>query len=250
MNKIKLNLTSGVSVEKPLINAFIVNGNKYLVLDNEMNGSMGLPIVLVCKIVDNKVTKILDAAEWNSAKEYLKQIISGGQMEYIEIDSNMSADDIYYTQLTLTVPSFDALKSAYKVLASQDKVTSVPENTTSIQQEQVAPVPVVEESVMNTFETPVVKPTPVVESPMPEVAMPTFEMPSVTPAPVMPTNEVSQPVVEAPVMNAVEPPVVEPTPVAADVFAEQKEAFMEACGNMFDALVQKFEKELRNKTNN
>ena len=48
MGKIKLNLVSGAVVEKPLINAFRANNNSYIVLDNEMNGSMGLPIILVC----------------------------------------------------------------------------------------------------------------------------------------------------------------------------------------------------------
>ena len=60
MGKIKLNLVSGAVVEKPLINAFKANNNSYIVLDNEVNGSMGLPIILVCKYLDNKLTKIID----------------------------------------------------------------------------------------------------------------------------------------------------------------------------------------------
>ena len=57
MEKIKLNLVSGAIVEKPLINAFKANNMSYVVLDNEMNGSMGLPIILVCKLENNKLVK-------------------------------------------------------------------------------------------------------------------------------------------------------------------------------------------------
>ena len=44
MGKIRLNLVSGSSVEKPLITAFKENEIGYVILDNELNGSMGLPL--------------------------------------------------------------------------------------------------------------------------------------------------------------------------------------------------------------
>ena len=323
MSKIKLNLASGVSVEKPLLNAFTVNTNKYLILDNEMNGSMGLPIVLVCKIVDNKVTKILDAAEWNNVKDYLKQIIAGSELEYIPVDPVMSADDIYYTQLTLTVPSFDALKNSYKI---SNKVEEAPMEVGNVAEPVVpimdeinnyvqpevtvnsvptiepapiptpveSPVPVVEqvineptvepfsvspqpvsEPVSSTLETPVVE-SPVATNPVvqesvaPQIEMPTFEMPTAPQTPVVPVEttplEAPIPLIEPnlpqPIVEPVVEPVVEPAPIqnstpineiktdnTSSIFESQKEAFMEACSNMFDALVQRFEKELQDKNN-
>lgn len=320
MSKIKLNLASGVSVEKPLITAFVANENKYLVLDNEMNGSMGLPIILVCKIVDNKITKIVDPTEWNSVKEYLKQIIAGNNLENISIEQEVNADDIYYTQLTLPLPSFDALKNSYTapvatnieqttepvvpmmenaqntvpaepefnlnqpviepvfpmgdaVNVNNDTVgiqdimnTPVVDNTPSIEPVIPEPIPVIN----NVPEEPtagVENPMPVIEpismpditNMMPPVSEPVVENPVIEPAINIIPKETSQ--VEAtPVVDINPQPVETSEPVAPVVesnvnvqteskFASQKEAFMEACSNMFDALVQKFEKELENKEN-
>ena len=67
MNKIKINLMSGSSLEKPLITAFTNNGAQYVVFDNEMNGSMGLPIILVTKLANNTLSMISDS-EWTSVK--------------------------------------------------------------------------------------------------------------------------------------------------------------------------------------
>ena len=50
MEKIKLSLVSGSSLEKPLVTAFNGANASYVVLDNEMNGTMGLPIILVSKV--------------------------------------------------------------------------------------------------------------------------------------------------------------------------------------------------------
>lgn len=341
MGKIKLNLASGAIVEKALICAFKANDNEYIVLDDETNGSMGLPIILVCKFVENKLTKILDQTEWQNVKEYLKNIIAGGQMEFIKLGSELQADDIYYTQLTLPVPSFDALKIAYKVndnngtstLEPSAPVIPTPEevsvqttgetgildlnlnNSTSqsidtasavnnTNTEEVTlnvpeiQIPVIEnnQEQVTSVEPPVNPASQSVTAPMPEVSVPeppvnpnvvtqtvaeaassnlvlnsmpeapiTIEKPSpefrVTelnaapiqtsePAPVvdvtlMPDANGVNEVNEAPV---VQEPEVTPTPIITDsVFKEQKEAFMQACENMFDALVQKFEKELENR---
>jgi len=66
--------------------------------------------------------------------------------------------------------------------------------------------------------------------------------------------------IEEPIVNnqTIEPEIT-PTPVIdspivnetinEDIFKQQKEAFMQACENMFEALVQKFKKELENKEN-
>ena len=287
MGKIKLNLVSGAVVEKPLINAFKANNNSYVVLDNEMNGSMGLPIILVCKLEQDKLIKILDQNEWSIVKEYLKNIIAGNQIEFIKINEEIAADDIYYTQLTLPVPSFDALKNAYKVDESSNESssdgimdmfnpTNVEENAVQVQNEMevsvqpsienvVNPVqePVNVEPVVNNIETqninmespvidipinpvisePVIEPT-VASEPVTPITEPVVSPMDIVP-PVMPEAEITPtPVVEPSVMN-VQEPVIEKA--ENSIFREQKEAFMQACENMFDALVQKFERELENR---
>lgn len=288
MGKIKLNLVSGAIVEKPLINAFKANNMEYVVLDNEMNGSMGLPIILVCKLENGKLTKIIDQTEWQIVKEYLKNIIAGNQIEFISIAAEMPADDIYYTQLTLPVPSFDALKNAYNssesnndsgVASILDINPSNPVTTESVNTENtevnVNPVlndqpvnpqvdiPVVDigipssepsktDNVANTQINQNFQSSPVIDLQTP---MPTMENTDLTnnennindigvqptsPVEPMPTSSVEN-VNVAPVVNE---PVIHNN--RESIFKEHKEVFMQACENMFDALVQKIEKELEN----
>ena len=276
MGKIKLNLVSGAIVEKPLICAFKANNFEYIVLDNEMNGSMGLPIILVCKLENGKLIKIADQNEWQIVKEYLKNIIAGSQVELIKVASEMPADDIYYTQLTLPLPSFDALKSAYTIETDGTGTTPVApavspaEATPVAPQIEVAPVasvtPTAPEPSVSTPEVvppvaPEVAVTPEINV-TPEVSAPVSVEPTQAPAnPGMsaPTIDLNAPIPtfeekkeEAPVVETPAPePVVTPTPEVAtpsdNVFQAQKEAFMQACENMFDALVQKFERELENR---
>ena len=85
MTKIKLSLPTGNSVEKSLLSAFSVGEKKYVVMDAESVGSMGLPIILVSAFSGEKLSKILDQNEWTSVKEALKSIISGGNVQYINI---------------------------------------------------------------------------------------------------------------------------------------------------------------------
>lgn len=282
MGKIKLNLVSGAVVEKPLINAFKANNNTYVVLDNEVNGSMGLPIILVCKLVNEKLTKILDQNEWNIVKEYLKNIIAGNQIEFVSINNEMLADDIYYTQLTLPVPSYDALKNAYKVVETVTANVEHVNNTPIIEQSQVV-IPQVEISqpiptesdlvspIVESVNAPIIEPTPapvsnassapVIDIPVSgpvveqsQVVMPQIEIPQPTPIEVvspvspMPINPIIEnEVVEAPQVNDTQN--IGDSSANANIFKDQKEAFMLACENMFDALVQKFEKELENYKN-
>ena len=317
MSKIKLNLSSGVSAEKILLNAFVSDQNKYLVFDNEMTGSMGYPIILVSKIVDNKVVKITDQSEWESVKNCLKQIISGNNLEYFAVDPIMNADDVYYTQLTLPVTSFDALKNSYKVEVANEVSSNVtanvplmdnmvpnepivpnvnpmeqnidvvptfnypnPEiNNQNIGNEQInntSIAPSEKMPISNTFEMPTINNPITMEQNNSEINQFTNEydnpqIPSINPvqANVIPEASIIEPKIEteaiSPVINDIQNvnPIVEPVEQAIptttetpsnetqsnqDVFASQKEAFMEACSNMFDALVQKFEKEL-NKNN-
>ena len=293
MKKIKLNLVSGNVIEKPLMNAFTSNNMSYVVLDNEMNGSMGLPIILVSKLENNKLIKIIDQAEWQSVKEYLKSIIAGGSMEYIKMPDEISADDIYYTQLTLPVPSFDALKNAYKVenvqeLPKEEEEATImdinPANIGGMGDTQMD-VPTVNIAPEVSNISPNVEIANNVSSPMPSVEVAPISasdiqssneeinnplnyinqsvepIPNVSVEPVSsPVNEVKPEIPIVNISNTVETPMtpaepeITPTPVidspvTNDIFKEQKEAFMQACENMFDALVQKFEKELENHKN-
>ncbi len=272
MEKIKLNLVSGAIVEKPLINAFKANNMSYVVLDNEMNGSMGLPIILVCKLENNKLVKINDQNEWQIVKEYLKNIIAGNQVEFLKVPKELHADDIYYTQLSLPVPSFDALKNSYKV---EDMEVSAPSNDINNPNNmESASILDINPSAMNNVGV------------EPAINIPNNSVPPVEPAiNVVPSNEPNvmpnpEPIMDPnssagtpnnPVIDIVNPvnmesPVTDipqnspiPDPITnvqqnsepivngeKNIFSEQKEAFMQACENMFDALVQKFEKELEN----
>lgn len=206
MEKIKISTLSGSMMEKPLVTAFRGNSGEYVVFDNEMNGTMGLPIILVSK-VSNGVLSAVPDGEWNEVKEALRLIIAGNQVNYVAVSESLGAQDMFYKQLTLPVASFEALKNNYKVIAPAAPAALAPE--------QVTPVNQVVEPVTPVAPVNVAPSTPV----MPE-------------APVAP-QEV------APVMPNVEPvPEVEEN-VPVD-FTADKEAFLKACENMFDALVAKF----------
>ena len=129
MDKIKINLASGTSLEKPLVSAFKSNNAIYVVFDNEINGTMGLPIILVSKLDNGKLVKIEDANEWNAIKGILRMIIAGNQVDYVVVDAALPADDVFFMQLTLPVASFDALKNNYRPNAENAGVTP---NTASV----------------------------------------------------------------------------------------------------------------------
>lgn len=231
VEKIKINTMSGMNLEKPLVTAFKSNTGEYVVFDNEMNGTMGLPIILVTKLVNNSLSLIPDT-EWNSVKEVLRLIISGNQVDYISVGESISAEDNFFKQLTLPVASFEALKNNYKPV-SVDSLGSKVENAAPVLDnvaqtpEAVEPVnvtPQVQQPVENT----VVMPDAPVQSQT--IASVNPVMPEVAPV----TPEVNQTVVDTPVEQH-----VNNTEVPVD-FTADKEAFLKACENMFDALVAKF----------
>ncbi len=270
MGKIKLKLVSGSEVEKNLINAFKSENETYIVFDNESVGAMGLPIILVSKVFDNKVTKIIEQTEWQKAKEQLKLIIAGNAVEFVNVAPEMVADDIYFTQLTLPIASFEALKNNYKPTG---EAPSAPAAVTTAPEVPVAPVapvapimpevvPVVPEVAPMPEVTPVVpeitpvmpampEATPVIPEPvpMPEVAP---IVPEITP--VMPVMPEAAPVIPEPApMPEVAPVVPEITPIvpvmpeAAPIvntevkaidMDELKKNFMQSCEKMFDELVE------------
>ena len=295
MSKVKLTTVSGTVIEKPVITCFKNEIGTYLVLDNEKNGTMGLPIILVCRLFNNKLSKIIDQGEWQTVKENLKSIISGKEIIYETTPNELNADDVYYTQLTLPVSSFDALKDSYS------KFNGAPVETPSTPEEPVTPVepaapaeevtPVAPEiPAVEPVETP--NPEPSISTPEPTVepapqpveaapVMPNIEMPSPEPVaplapevtPVAPEIPAVEPV--APVIPTPEPapqpteaesspaaidipqapidtpdniiPTINPEPEAKDTIdtnvdvEEIKKNFMNACENMFDALIIKFQ---------
>ena len=288
MAKVNITKPTGNSESLNLISAFKVENNTYVVLDSEKMGSMGLPIIYVCKYT-NKLEKINDANEWQSVKNYLKGIISGTNFEYVKIGDNLTSDEAYYTPLTLPEASFNAIKTRYVVTESTstdstDAPTSAPFNA------EVTPV-MPSASTMSNVAVNVTPLEPAVASVEPTQTAPdantesvmnlineatnmnnnTFTMPNiannsvpqaspqapeVVPTPVEPV----QPVQVAPTSVApVEPPKVEePKPVVTQVetkvepepshiianFENDKETFLKACENMFDALIAKYQKQL------
>lgn len=261
MSRVKINLASGSVVEKPLVTCFKGTNGDYIVLDNETNGTMGYPIICISKINGNVVTKITDQSEWASVKENLKTIIAGTSLPYLSVADSLTAQEDFFTQLTLPVASFDLLKSVY--VAPAASVESSVAETPAVETPAVelsAPVvdlpitPVVDIAPM-TAES--IAPAPV----MPEVAPIEPSVPEVAPTidPIAPaiseitTVEPNVPTVETPIMPSIEMPqmpVIEQSPVVNDVpisigsnddLASIKENFMKSCETMFDALVKKIE---------
>lgn len=285
MEKIKINLMSGSNLEKPLVTAFKSNNATYVVLDNEMNGTMGLPIILVSKLVNNTLSKIVDQNEWGAVKEALRMIISGNVVDYVVVEPTLGAEDVFFSQLTLPVASFDALKNNYHpnvenagaVANVNPAIPSVPSGAESINNEMnnnvvppvepVTPVAPVAPAVENVSQpvnpvpdiTPIMPQSPVGGTPETNVVTPSSEsvipaMPS-APAAAQTVAPVAEPSVQNASVSSLDAtttfvPNVEPIPDsslsdAEDVpvdFTADKEAFLKACENMFDALVAKFKK--------
>lgn len=316
MSKVKITTVSGTILEKPVITCFKNNIGTYLVLDNEKNGTMGLPIILVCRLFQGKLSKIVDQGEWQSVKEELKSIIANKTAQYESVPGELTADDVYYTQLTLPVNSFDILKSSYQAPVEQTPVVENPIPEAQIPVEPTPIAPVVNEPVQSTPAEPAIQepivapeipmpdiapiePAPVIteqpvienvepqnvvsEPTMPQVAqepvgpssnevpplMPEITMPSaptpVIPVPIadapvvtinqegpeptenkveIPTPEIQMPSVEPVTPTITEQPKMETEPVQIDSedIEQIKKTFMQACENMFDALIIKFQK--------
>ena len=272
MRKIKVKLTSGNVVEKTLLTAFKGTYGDYVVLDNESVGSMGLPVILIAKALDNKLMTITDANEWNAVKENLRNIIAGNQIIKINVLDEYSGEDVFYKQLTLPVASFEALKKTYADEGGANlNIPAAPEvapAATPVPPVNEAPAAPVTSAVPLVNETPIAPniemssapeapATPQEVAPLnvnPDVVTPEQVQAGPSEAPVPPmapaAQAVESPVMpEAPVAPAIElneAPAVEPIPPMAEMannnidFAKEKETFLKACENMFDALVSKF----------
>lgn len=240
MSKIRVNLTSGNVFEKPLVTCFQGTSANYVVFDNEMNGSMGLPIICISKLNGNRLEKIFDQSEWASVKENLKSIISGSTLMYLEVPENLSAQDDFFTQLTLPVASFDVLKRSYNPPKPEPEVMPAP-------QPEVAPAPV--QPAPEVIETPA---PPVMDGPISFGGMNTVNTAQVMPnmgAPVMNSNPAPQMMGNSDMLgqtNTMAMPNVNnqmpnSQPISNINYADLKETFMKSCENMFDALVKRFE---------
>ena len=237
MSKIRVNLTSGNVFEKPLVTCFQGTSANYVVFDNEMNGSMGLPIICISKLNGNRLEKIFDQSEWASVKENLKSIISGSTLMYLAVPENLNAQDDFFTQLTLPVASFDVLKSSYNPPKPEPEVMPTP-------QPEVAPAPAPTPEVM---ETPA---PPVMDGPISFGGMNTVNAAPVMPnmgAPVMNSNPAPQMMGNSDMLGQTNPmpnvnnQMPNPQPISNINYADLKETFMKSCENMFDALVKRFE---------
>ncbi len=246
MAKINITKPTGNVESLNVVSAFKVENNTYVILDSEKMGSMGLPIIYVCKYT-TKLEKINDENEWQSVKNYLKGIIGGTNFEFVKIPDSLPADEIYYKPLTLPQTSFDALKSYYVVdTKNESNANPVPGPIPNV--DPVIP-PV--EPVSNTS----VNATPIPSEPNPApipAAAPSEsasvmnlinEATSPTNNPVKPTK--ITPVIE-PVKAAPLPPTSakSSTPKELSSFDNDKETFLKACENMFDALISKYQKRL------
>ena len=238
VDKVRVITSSGTINDRPVICAFTNNSGKYVVFDNEIVGSKGSPIILVCKIVDdNRLIKIADDAEWGTAKESLLNIGNGKPVDFCAFKpGSIEADDVYYRQLTVNFEYFEKFKTSYEAWLQEnpgeppaapvapatadanDPFKAFDMQNAQLQQQAEAPAaPAVPEQPM-----PAAPSAPEV-SPMPETVV-NNPVPQETVSPFAPT---ANPVPEQPVQAA---------PVD---YTELKQEFMSACEKMFDALVIK-----------
>lgn len=230
MRRINITTASGSTLDKPFVTAFDNGNGKFVVFDNEANGTMGLPIILVSKLDNEKLVPINDT-EWVTVKETLRQVIAGNQVDYVRVLDNLTADDAFYKQLTLPVQSFDVLKNSYKEPDS-DAGMQIEQPISSVgpmdAPQDITPIEATPEPVS-------VDVTPVEQA----------QTSQITPE-VAPTNQEvatvlgSQDIAPMPEVTPIPDEVEEPE-VPVD-FTADKEAFLKACENMFDALVAKFKK--------
>lgn len=277
MAKINITKPTGNVESLELLTAFKAEDTTYIIFSSDKIGSMGLPIIYISKFNGGKLEKIIDANEWQNVKNYLKGIINGTNFQYIKVDNNMNADEAYYTPLTLPQASFDLISSRYVVKEdssdSSDNSKKVEES--EVQEETLdslintAVIPTINnngeinnQSVQNTptdnIPTNIESNEALVSEPiaMPQENKEPVNVASV--APVMPDNNVAsnENVNMSPVNTvvtdnkpseaAVETPVLT-TNVDINLiennFDKDKEMFLKACENMFDALISKYQKE-------
>lgn len=234
MTRVKLNLASGSVQEREVVTAFSSNGIKYIIFDGESTGSMGLPIILVSKDDFGKVVGITDAEEWKNTKECLKKIISGEKLEYISVDGELKADDIYYRQLTLPIASFDILKSSYEAPANTSSETN---STDTPVFEQITPEDIAGSAINNV--------EPVMPSAFNDTSSisPFAQEPVSTPVANEPAIQPAVPLAEQNVAPTAQEPVIPnelPTQdIKPDNYEEIKKEFLAGAEELFNNIYNK-----------
>ncbi len=277
MAKINITKPTGNVENLELLTAFKAEDATYIIFSSDKIGSMGLPIIYISKFNGGKLEKIIDANEWQNVKNYLKGIINGTNFQYIKVDNSLNADEAYYTPLTLPQASFDLISSRYVVKEdssnSSDNITKV--EASEVQEETLdslintAVLPSINNngeinnsSVQNTTSNeiptnsennvmPVSEPTampvenkePVNVAPvspvMPDNNVASNENVSMSPVnTVVPENKPKEVALESPVLNT-----NNDINLIENNFDKDKEMFLKACENMFDALISKYQKE-------
>ena len=233
MTHINIKKPTGTIEVLNLLSAFRADNNIYVILDSEKMGSMGLPIIYVSKYT-NRFEKINDVNEWQSVKNYLKGIINGTNFEYVKLSEQINADEAYYTPLTLPQASFDLIKSRYKL---KDSIT-IGENVSAsdlINETGKTLVAPVENAVPVT---PII-PNNNVQSNANVRSVPVAPVvPEIEPIKAVPIMQDSQVKMDETIVKSFEPRKND------NSFDTDKETFLKACENMFDALISKYQKQL------
>lgn len=256
MAKINITKPLGEKESYTLVNAFKVENQVYVIMDSERVGSMGLPIIYVSKYT-NKLEKISDANEWAKVKDYLRGLINGTNFEFVKIDENINADEVYYTQLTLPVASFDILKNRYVLPEAKTNIVEEIAPVKAPEVESVSVNDLINEMAPSIAEEKVVEQSaPIMPSnvPLSNVEVNSTKIDATPVALEAPLPVVEEKVIEeqsAPVIANVVPKVEPESPreemgsrvnVSNISFDAEKETFMKACENMFDALMGKYER--------
>lgn len=276
MAKININKPTGSEVLS-LLSAFKKEDSTYVIFDSEKVGSMGLPIIYISKLTE-KLEKITDDNEWQSVKNSLKGIINGTNFEYVKIADTMNSDEVYYTPLTLPQSSFDLIKNRYVVTedsTGEAKVLTKMEETPSeeVKEVDIASIPSTNEVKASGDLNPSViasEPEISMEKPLESSVVPSVEpvIPNINAVSnesyVATPNVVEQasieptiPEAQTPVNPEVQVAVTNEVPQASEevkeepivkfdtnIFMQDKETFLKACENMFDALISKYQKQL------
>lgn len=249
MTKINIAKPTG-SEELSLISAFKSENTTYIILDSEKVGSMGLPIIYISKL-NGKLEKIIDDNEWQNIKNCLKGIINGTNFEYVKIDSSLNADEAYYTPLTLPQTSFDLIKSRYVVeddkadTSNANPPEEILENTFISSQSTMDNLEV--DPILNRdIVTPVKEDTNAQTTINPQINIETNKTETAMPIPVPKENVEPSPVMNNAEVSILQTSTTNTATFDTNIFEQDKETFLKACENMFDALVSKYQKELNN----
>lgn len=287
MAKIKIVKPTGSEEILGLVSAFTVEDNTFVIFDSEKTGSMGLPIIFVSKLNNEKLEKVNDEGDWEKAKSYLKGIIGGTNFWYINVADTLNADEAFYRPLTLPQASFDIIKSRYVVNDSNGNI----DGGASIDIPLISTLDTLDSGNQNIGVDATNQSDNAVEaninsniSSEPVTIMPEatlnepVSMPAVSPQvsvipekPIIPNNNniasnsesVSAPISIEPTLNQVNEEVniakeqtQEPNITANNIneeivshsipnnFDNDKETFLKACENMFDAIISKYQKKL------